>query len=90
MIVKAVIKTGWHIYANPTGVAELSPTKLEVDAASRNVVTLKGTEYPAGVQKVLASSGKEKVGLYEKDIEIKAHSRWRMTRNRASMGSCSG
>ena len=33
--VKLAIKPGWHIYANPTGVAELSPTKLEVHPGSR-------------------------------------------------------
>ena len=71
--VKLAIKPGWHIYANPTGVAELSPTKLEVHPGSRNAVTMPKTDYPAGVQKVLASTGKEKVALYENEVEIKAH-----------------
>ena len=72
VIVKLAIKPGWHIYANPTGVAELNPTRLEVDATSRGLVTMRKPVYPSGVQKVLASSGKEKVALYEDDVEIKA------------------
>jgi uncharacterized protein len=66
------IKPGWHIYANPTGVADLSPTRFEVHPDSRELFTIEKVVYPAGVQKVLASSGKEKVALYEGEIEIKA------------------
>jgi DsbC/DsbD-like thiol-disulfide interchange protein len=70
--IKLAIKPGWHIYANPTGVAELNPTKLDVHPQSRDLVTLQNLVYPAGVQKVLASSGKEKVALYEGELEFKA------------------
>ena len=73
MIVKLAIKPGWHIYANPTGVAELNPTKLEVHPDSSEARhDAKSSSYPSGVQKVLASSGKEKVALYEGEVEIKA------------------
>ena len=70
--VKLSIKPGWHIYANPTGVAELSPTTLELNPESRNLATMEKPVFPAGVSKVLASSGKEKVALYENEVEIKA------------------
>jgi hypothetical protein len=66
------IKPGWHIYANPTGVAELNPTKFEVHPGSRKLFTIEKLVYPTGVEKVLASSGKEKVALYEGEVEIKA------------------
>ncbi len=69
------IKPGWHIYANPTGVAELSPTKFEVHPDSRKLFTMEEVVYPTGVEKVLASSGKEKVALYEGEVEIKAQCR---------------
>ena len=72
VIVKIAIKPGWHIYANPTGVAELNPTTLELHPESRKLVTMEKPAYPAGVRKVLASSGKEKVALYEKEVEIRA------------------
>ena len=70
--VTLTIKPGWHIYANPTGVAELSPTKFEVHPDSRKLFTIEKLVYPTGVPKVLASSGKEKVALYEGEVEIKA------------------
>ena len=70
--VTLTIKPGWHIYANPTGVAELSPTKFEVHPDSRKLFTMEEVVYPAGVEKVLASSGKEKVAFYEGEVEIKA------------------
>jgi hypothetical protein len=70
--IKLAINPGWHIYANPTGVAELNPTRLEVHPQSRNVVMMRTVVYPRGVQKILASSGKEKVALYEGEVEIVA------------------
>jgi uncharacterized protein YyaL (SSP411 family) len=70
--VKVAIKPGWHIYAHPTGVADLSPTRLDVHPESRNLVTIGKIDYPKGEQKVLASSGKEKVALYEGEVGIKA------------------
>ena len=72
VIVKLAIKPGWHIYANPTGVAEVSPSQLELDPESGNILTMRKPLYPAGVRKVLASSGAEKVALYEKDVELSA------------------
>jgi uncharacterized protein YyaL (SSP411 family) len=70
--IKLAINSGWHIYANPTGVPELNPTRLEVHPQSRNLVMMQRVVYPRGVQKVLASSGKEKVALYEGEVEIVA------------------
>jgi uncharacterized protein YyaL (SSP411 family) len=72
VIVTIAIKPGWHIYANPTGVAELNPTTLELDPGSRKTVTMKQPAFPDGVRKVLASSGKEMVSLFENDVQIRA------------------
>ena len=61
VIIKIAIKPGWHIYANPTGVAELNPTTLELHPGSRNLVTMEKPAYPEGVRKVLASSGRRRL-----------------------------
>lgn len=57
------VKPGWHTYANPTGVEGIPPTRVSLDPGQG--ATLVRVEYPRGTSKVLASSGKEKVALYE-------------------------
>ena len=67
-IVSLDIKSGWHLYANPTGVDILKPTTLALEPdqpAGRLEVS-----YPKGQAKVLGSLGKEMISLYEDKIEI--------------------
>jgi uncharacterized protein YyaL (SSP411 family) len=67
-VVSLEIKSGWHLYANPTGLEILKPTTLALEPdqpASRLEVS-----YPKGQAKVLGSIGKEKIALYEDKIEI--------------------
>ncbi|MCA1686157.1 MAG: thioredoxin, partial [Planctomycetia bacterium] len=65
--VSLTVKDGWHVYANPPGVEGVSPTRVTVDEPKVNIVKV---VYPPGVAKVLASSGKEKVGVYEGKVTI--------------------
>ena len=67
-IVSLTIKKGWHLYANPTGVENLKPTTLVLDAGQGG--TELHVDYPAGQVKVLGSLGQEKVALYEGKVEI--------------------
>ncbi|MFO0909926.1 MAG: DUF255 domain-containing protein [Isosphaeraceae bacterium] len=69
-VVKLTVRTadGWHVYANPTGVAELQPTRVVLDPGQP--WSLDRVKYPAGVAKTLESSGKEKVALYEGQVEL--------------------
>ncbi len=57
------VKEGWHIYANRPGVENLKPTVVTL--APDQSATLLKTDYPEGETRVLASSGSEKVALYE-------------------------
>ena len=71
VILNLQIKPGWHAYANPTGVAEIPPTRVtlaEVQGAS-----IVKVDYPAGEMKLLASSGKEKVAVYEGKQQFVVH-----------------
>jgi uncharacterized protein len=74
-LVSVTIRDGWHIYANPTGVPELRPTTLKLAPDSERLATLVDVTYPAGEAKVLASTGTEKVPLYEGKLQIKARIR---------------
>jgi uncharacterized protein YyaL (SSP411 family) len=74
-VVSVTIQDGWHIYANPTGVPNLKPTTLRLDAGSERSATLVRVAYPAGEAKVLDSLGSEKVALYEGRIQFKARIR---------------
>lgn len=64
------VKDGWHVYANPTGVEGIKPTRVTLENGQG--ATLSRVEYPPGAAKVLASSGKEKVSLYEGKVVLKA------------------
>ena len=64
------IAEGWHIYANPTGVKGISPTKLTLEAEAGSATSLDSLKYPEGTAKILASTSKEKVSLHEGTAEI--------------------
>jgi DsbC/DsbD-like thiol-disulfide interchange protein len=67
------VKPGWHVYANPPGVETLKPTTVAL--AADQPAALVRIEYPAGASKVLASSGDEKVNLYEGKTTLTARVR---------------
>jgi uncharacterized protein len=58
------IKENYHIYANPAGSDDVIPTVVSLAPGSG--ATLVEVRYPSGEAKVLASSGPEKVTVYEK------------------------
>ncbi len=63
------IAKGYHIYANPPGVAEIPPTT--VDLVPADGYKLGAIDYPRGEAKALAANGPEKVGLYEGTVTIR-------------------
>ena len=65
------IKPGWHVYANPSGVDAIPPTRVTLDPASG--WTIARIDYPQGVSKVLASSGDEKVAVYAGKVALVVH-----------------
>jgi DsbC/DsbD-like thiol-disulfide interchange protein len=67
-VISLDIKSGWHLYANPTGLEILNPTTLTLEPDQR--ADRLEVSYPKGQAKVLGSLGKEKVSLYEDKIEI--------------------
>jgi uncharacterized protein YyaL (SSP411 family) len=71
-VVAISIGDGWHIYANPSGVPEMKPTTLVLDARDSRGVSLLKVTYPAGERKVLGSLGNETVALYEGKVEFTA------------------
>jgi DsbC/DsbD-like thiol-disulfide interchange protein len=71
-IITVKIENGWHIYANPAGLAEMKPTTLGLDSRAQQVISLVKVSYPAGDAKVLGSVGTEKVALYEGKVEFTA------------------
>ena len=71
-IVTVKIQDGWHIYANPAGLAEMKPTTLGLDSQTQRAISLVKVSYPAGDDKVLSSVGTEKVALYERKVEFTA------------------
>jgi uncharacterized protein len=73
VVVSIAIKDGWHTYANPTGTENLKPMVLTL--APEQPATLVKVVYPAGKSKVLASSGDEKVALYEGQATLTARVR---------------
>jgi uncharacterized protein YyaL (SSP411 family) len=69
--VKVVIRPGWHIQANPSGSELLKPTMLTLMPGES--ATLSKVEYPAGQAKILSAVAKEKILLYEGEVEIAAN-----------------
>jgi uncharacterized protein YyaL (SSP411 family) len=74
-LIHIAIEPSWHIYANPTGLAEMKPTTLVLDPESATNATLLKVTYPEGEAKVLGSLGTEKVALYQHDVQIRARLR---------------
>jgi uncharacterized protein YyaL (SSP411 family) len=73
VVVTLAIKEGWHTYANPTGTENLKPILLTL--APDQPAALVQVLYPPGKAKVLASTGDEKVALYEDKIALTARVR---------------
>jgi DsbC/DsbD-like thiol-disulfide interchange protein len=73
VVVTLAIKGGWHLDANPVGVANLKPTTVVL--APDQPASLVRVDYPPGRLKVLASSGAERVSLYEGEVAIAARVR---------------
>jgi len=71
-LINVTIQPPWHIYANPTGLAEMKPTTLDLDPESAKIATLVNVAYPVGEAKVLGSFGTQKVALYKKNAQILA------------------
>jgi uncharacterized protein len=71
-IITAKIQNGWHIYANPAGLAEMIPTTLGLEGQTPRAISLVKVSYPAGDAKVLSSVSTEKVALYEGKVEFTA------------------
>ncbi len=74
-VITVTIDDGWHLYANPAGAPNLKPTTLALDASSNRSATLASVKYPAGEARILASTGSEKVAMYEGKVEIAARIR---------------
>jgi uncharacterized protein YyaL (SSP411 family) len=64
------IREGFHINANPTGVPDVTPTRLTLADGSGRILRV---DYPAGIAKQLGSRGSDKVSLYEGTVTIVAH-----------------
>jgi uncharacterized protein len=71
VVLTLAIKPGWHVYANPTGVEAIPPTRVTLEPGSGWAID--HVDYPPGVAKVLASSGQEKVALYEGKVSLIVH-----------------
>ena len=67
------IQRGWHAYANPPGAENLLPTRVSI--APSEDASLVTVDYPPGEKKVLESSGKDKVAVYEGKARLIAHIR---------------
>jgi DsbC/DsbD-like thiol-disulfide interchange protein len=65
------VNPAWHIYANPTGVEGISPTRISLGTGQG--ATLEKVDYPPGERKQLASSGSEKVAVYEGKVTFGVH-----------------
>ncbi len=63
------IQKGWHIYANPTGVAAIPPSRLTLEPGQG--MKLLSVDFPPGVPTLLDSSGKEKVSVYADTVVFK-------------------
>ncbi len=73
--VSIAIERGWHLNANPAGSPELKATTLGLDSSSAASATLVNVAYPAGEAKALASTGPQKVPVYEGTVRITARIR---------------
>jgi uncharacterized protein YyaL (SSP411 family) len=74
-VVSVAIERGWHLNANPAGAPELKPTTLGLDPSSAGSAMLVDVKYPTGEAKALASTGPEKLPVYEGTVRITARIR---------------
>jgi uncharacterized protein YyaL (SSP411 family) len=73
VVVTLTIQESWHTYANPTGTENLRPTVLAL--APDQPAALVQVTYPPGKAKLLASSGDERVLVYEDKVTLTARVR---------------
>jgi uncharacterized protein YyaL (SSP411 family) len=71
--VSLAVNPGWHIYANPSGVEGVSPTRVALGTGQG--AALEKVDYPPGERKQLASSGSERVAVYEGKVTLGVHVR---------------
>jgi hypothetical protein len=71
-IITIKVRPGWHIYANPAGHPEMTPTVLKLDPKTAGGASIVKVTYPAGQSKALGSSGGERVSLYEGSVDFRA------------------
>jgi uncharacterized protein YyaL (SSP411 family) len=63
-----VIKEGWHLYANPTGVDSLKPTTLTMP--SGQPATLAEVDYPVATSVLVVPESPEKAAVYEGKVTL--------------------
>jgi DsbC/DsbD-like thiol-disulfide interchange protein len=73
VVVTLAIQDGWHLYANPAGVATLRPTTLAL--ASGQPATLSTVNYPAGTPAPAIPVSDEKALVYEHAVKLTARLR---------------
>jgi DsbC/DsbD-like thiol-disulfide interchange protein len=74
-VVTVTIQAGWHIYANPTGLAEMKPTKLELDSSASVAASLVNVSYPEGKAQAVDPGLPGRVYVYEGKVELAARVR---------------
>jgi uncharacterized protein YyaL (SSP411 family) len=68
--VTVTIQEGWHIYANPAGLPEMSPTTLALDPRAQRAVSLVKVSYPGGKAQPGEPPTSEKLSIYEGKVAI--------------------
>ena len=61
------VKAGWHVYANPTGVEGIAPTRVTLDPGQG--ATLARVDYPAGVTFLWTFEHPDYQGLLSQPIQ---------------------
>jgi uncharacterized protein YyaL (SSP411 family) len=69
------IQKGWHIYANPTGLAEMNPTTVALDPAAGTAVSVVKVFYPAGKPQAVDRALPDRVDVYEGRVEFRVRLR---------------
>jgi uncharacterized protein YyaL (SSP411 family) len=69
-IVTVTIQPGWHIYANPVGLAEMNPTILEIGSAAGPAVSLVKVSYPKGKTQAASPAVPGRAFVYEGKVEL--------------------
>jgi uncharacterized protein YyaL (SSP411 family) len=73
VVLTLAIKDGWHLYANPAGIATLKPTTLTL--ASGQPATLAAVRYPGGTPAPAVPGSDEKAMVYEHEVKLAARLR---------------